>query len=162
MIKISNVEHTECKEQLLEKAEELCKDNKARLTKTRRRVLEIICDQPISIKAYDILDILAKEDKSAKPITVYRALDFLMEQNLVHKIESTNSFFACPCPDREIDSQLLICDTCGLVVALHVPDACSTLDTHAREIGFCPERKSIEVHGTCADCMKKSNDTKTK
>ncbi len=152
MIKISNIEHLECREQLLEKAENICKENNVRFTKTRKRVLEIICDQPNAIKAYDILDILAKEDKSAKPITIYRALDFLISQGLVHKIESINSFFACPCPDQTVDSQLLICDVCGLISALHVPDACSSLDNHAREIGFKPMSKSIEIHGICAEC----------
>ncbi|THB65679.1 MAG: transcriptional repressor [Gammaproteobacteria bacterium] len=156
MIKISNIEHQECREQLLEKAEKICKENNARLTKTRKRVLEIICDQPVAIKAYDILEILAKEDKSAKPITVYRALDFLMAQKLAHKIESTNSFFACPCPDQKIESQLLICNKCGTVTALHVPDACSVLDTYAKDVGFIPESKSIEIHGICAKCKQKS------
>lgn len=140
-------------EESMIKAESLCKTKNARLTKTRKRVLEIIWQNKGILKAYDILDILEKEDKSAKPITVYRALDFLIENGLAYKVESINSFFSCPKVDQTCEFQLLICDKCGKVEAVPIPEACKTLDQYAQEMGFKVTSKVIEAHGTCSNCQ---------
>ena len=140
-------------EQAMSAAEVFCKSKNVRLTKTRKRVLEIIWQNQRIIKAYDILDILEKEDKSAKPITVYRALDFLIENGLAFKVESINSFFSCPKVDQKCEFQLLICDQCGKVEAVPIPEACKSLDLYANEMGFKVSSKVIEAHGTCKECL---------
>lgn len=137
------------------KAESLCKSKNVRLTKTRKRVLEIIWHNNRILKAYDILDILEKEDKAAKPITVYRALDFLIENGLAYKVESINSFFSCPKVDQACEFQLLICDKCGKVEAVPIPEACKSLDQYAEEMGFKVSSKVIEAHGSCLNCQAK-------
>lgn len=144
-------------DQAMASAEVLCKNKNVRLTKTRKRVLEIIWQNKRIIKAYDILDVLEKEDKAAKPITVYRALDFLIEHRLAHKVESINSFFSCPKVDQKCEFQLLICDECGNVEAVPIPEACKSLDQYAEHAGFTVFSKVIEAHGRCQDCNKADN-----
>ncbi len=140
-------------EQAMANAEALCKTKNVRLTKTRKRVLEIIWQNQGILKAYDILEVLEKEDKSAKPITIYRALDFLIDNGLAHKVESINSFFSCPKINQTCEFQLLICDKCGKVEAVPIPEACRSLDQYAQEMGFKVTSKVIEAHGACKDCQ---------
>ncbi|WP_431023215.1 Fur family transcriptional regulator [Halomonas sp. H5] len=138
--------------QLLERAEQQCQARGVRFTPIRRRVLALIADSPGGLKAYDLLDRLALEHAAARPPTVYRALDFLIEQGLVHRIESLNAYVACPCPEHAHGFQLLICRHCGRVEELHLDDLDAQLAGRARELGFRVERQTIELLGSCDDC----------
>ncbi|MGL9774054.1 MAG: zinc uptake transcriptional repressor Zur [Sodalis sp. (in: enterobacteria)] len=81
---------------LLSQAEELCEQRNVRLTPQRQEVLRLMSQQNGAISAYDLLDLLRQSEPQAKPPTVYRALDFLLEQGFVHRVESTNSFSTVP------------------------------------------------------------------
>ncbi len=137
---------------LLHQAERQCQHRGVRFTPIRRRVLEIIADAPGSLKAYDLLDRLTEEHAAARPPTVYRALEFLIEQGLVHRIESLNAYVACPCPEHAHGFQLLICRLCGRVEELHLDDVNAQLARHARDLGFRVERQTIELQGYCEAC----------
>ncbi|HXD37644.1 MAG TPA: transcriptional repressor, partial [Rhodanobacter sp.] len=50
-----------------------------RLTPLRKEVLELIASEHKPIKAYDLLALLREKHGNAAPPTVYRALDFLLE-----------------------------------------------------------------------------------
>ncbi|WP_241630666.1 transcriptional repressor, partial [Rosenbergiella nectarea] len=64
----------------------------------------------------DLLDKLRISEPQAKPPTVYRALDFLLEQAFIHRVESNNSYVVCPHFDHPShSSMLLICDQCASV-----------------------------------------------
>lgn len=139
--------------QLLERAERQCQDKGVRFTPIRRRVLALVADSPGGLKAYDLLDRLALEHAAARPPTVYRALDFLIEQGLVHRIESLNAYVACPCPEHTHGFQLLICRHCGRVEELHLDDVDAQLAGRAQELGFRVERQTIELLGSCGDCL---------
>lgn len=97
--------HKTCIKSALKHAEDICVQSGVRLTKQRKQVLELIWQNHKSHKAYDILEKMAALDKSAKPPTVYRALDFLQEQGLVHKIQSLNAYVGCPHPDQNHSHQ---------------------------------------------------------
>ncbi|ABE59234.1 MULTISPECIES: transcriptional repressor [Chromohalobacter] len=137
---------------LLTQAERQCQTRGARFTPIRRRVLEMIATAPGGLKAYDLLDRLAAEHASARPPTVYRALEFLIEQGLVHRIESLNAYVACPCPEHAHGFQLLICRACGRVEELHMDEVGEQLSQGARQQGYRIERQTIELLGLCADC----------
>ena len=79
-------------QRLLQKAQQLCEQRGVRLTAQRQQVLRLLAEQPGAITAYDLLDRLRAREPQAKPPTVYRALDFLLEQGFVHKVESVNAF----------------------------------------------------------------------
>lgn len=137
---------------LLDQAAQQCQQRGARFTPIRRRVLEMIAQAPGSLKAYDLLDRLAEEHAAARPPTVYRALEFLIDQGLVHRIESLNAYVACPCPEHAHGFQLLICRLCGRVEELHLDDVNEQLSRHARDLGFRVERQTIELLGHCEAC----------
>ncbi|RCV87441.1 transcriptional repressor [Billgrantia montanilacus] len=139
---------------LLRQAERQCERHGARFTPIRRRVLEMIAGASGGLKAYDLLDRLAVEHAAARPPTIYRALDFLIEQGLVHRIESLNAYVACPCPEHAHGFQLLICRHCGRVEELHLDDVNNQLNTQARQLGFRVERQTIELLGSCDVCLE--------
>ncbi|WP_444677711.1 transcriptional repressor [Halomonas sp. E19] len=138
---------------LLVQAERQCQRNGVRFTPIRRRVLEMIASTAGGLKAYDLLDRLTVEHAAARPPTVYRALDFLIEQGFVHRIESLNAYVACPCPEHRHGFQLLICRHCGRVEELHLDEVNSQLSEHARALGFRVERQTIELLGSCQHCL---------
>ena len=78
-------------QEMLAHAEKLCPQRGVRLTPQRLEVLRLMSLQQGAISAYDLLDLLREKEPQAKPPTVYRALEFLLEQGFVHKVESTNS-----------------------------------------------------------------------
>ncbi len=141
-------------EKLMAKADEFCQREGLRLTPTRRRVLEMIVNSPGGAKAYDLLDTLAKEHSAARPPTVYRAIDFLLNNGLIHRIESLNAYVRCTCPEHVQAYQLLICGICGNVQELHEELIDQRLDAAAAKQGFSVDKKTIEVHGRCQDCQQ--------
>lgn len=145
-------DHKRCVSDALAAAESICAERNARLTPNRRRVLELIWDSHDVVSAYDLLAELQKEDPAAKPPTVYRALDFLLDLGLIHRIESQNGFTRCEEPLQHRVCQFLICEACGLVEELHSRPLFEDLDAEARATGFEPERQTIEVRGRCAAC----------
>ncbi len=141
--------HKSCVKQAVAQAESVCEQNGARLTKTRRDVLELLWQSHQPRKAYDILADLAKNDASAKPPTVYRALDFLQDLNLVHKIESLNAYIGC---GGEHSHQYLICQTCGTVTDIHDEKLTDSVRKRAQEKGFRVANTVIEIKGHCERC----------
>lgn len=139
---------------MIRQAERQCQQRGARFTPIRRRVLEMIAAAPGSLKAYDLLDRLAAEHAAARPPTVYRALEFLIDQGLVHRIESLNAYVACPCPEHAHGFQLLICRLCGRVEELHLDEVNDHLARRARELGFEVQRQTIELLGQCDTCRQ--------
>lgn len=143
---------------LTRQAERQCQQRGVRFTPIRRRVLELIADSSGGLKAYDLLDRLAVEHGAARPPTVYRALDFLIEQGLVHRIESLNAYVACPCPEHHHGFQLLICRHCGRVEELHLDDVSAQLGARAAALGFAVDRQTIELLGACDACRASAAD----
>lgn len=137
-------------EHALHQAEELCAARQARLTPLRKFVLELILCRDGVIKAYDILDALKSSPYSAKPPTVYRALEFLQEQHLVHRIESMNGFVACRHPDTEHNAQFFICTQCNKATEVHWPEVQQVIDRHVQAHGFTLQKRVLELKGTCA------------
>lgn len=146
-------DHDECVSDALAAAERICAERSARLTPNRRRVLEIVWGSHDVVGAYDILAELQKDDPSAKPPTVYRALEFLLELGLIHRIESANGFTRCEEPDQHRVCQFLICDECGLVEELHSRPLADRLRDQAARQGFQPSMQTVEVHGRCRNCV---------
>lgn len=136
----------------LARAEALCGERGVRLTEQRRRVLEILWAAERPIGAYEILEAMGGGRRALAPPTVYRALDFLLEQGLVHKIESLHAFVGCDHPGRPHASQFLICDRCGAVTELEDEGVARSLRSAADESGFQPARRVVELIGVCASC----------
>jgi Fur family zinc uptake transcriptional regulator len=145
-------DHGRCLNKAIQTAEKLCADRGVRLTPTRRKVLELIWESHQAVKAYDLLDRIKPVDRSAKPATVYRALDFLLEQGLIHRVESLNAFIGCNCSERQHDQLLLICVQCHEVEERPGVTVMEAVARELEEAGFSIHRKAIEVHGVCSHC----------
>ncbi|WP_259779698.1 Fur family transcriptional regulator [Aestuariispira ectoiniformans] len=137
----------------LENIEEICSAKGIRLTDTRRQVLEIILESDTPLGAYEILNRLSESKNNAVPMTVYRALDFLMDNGLVHKVESMNAYFACTHPGDEHGYQLLVCGQCGHVVETSDPKLENAIKKQASHEGFKIANAAVEVTGLCSDCQ---------
>lgn len=141
-------------EKLLSQAQQVCQQKGARLTKVREQVFLLLAQHEGAIGAYDLLDKLKKSDASAKPATIYRALDFLSKQGFVHKIESINAFVLCHhFGDCDHPVQLLICDKCGQVEEIQSNNFDLALRTMADANGFSISHQIVEAHGTCKTCQ---------
>jgi len=134
-------------------AAQLCAERGARLTRQRRMVLEMLCTSYKPLTAYEILDRMRSRVHNPTPPTVYRALDFLLEQGLVHKLESLHAYVGCSHPDDHPHaSQFLICAECGEVSELESETIMQSLRSAAKATGFKPIHPVVELLGTCAQC----------
>ena len=145
-------EHESCIEDALARAEAVCRERGVRLTPLRRRVLELVWGSHRAIKAYDLLAALSDGEVAAKPPTVYRTLEFLMAQGLVHRIDSLNAFVGCPQPNQRHSAQFLICGDCGDVSEMNAASIDRAVADQAADSGFALSRKIIELHGKCPRC----------
>jgi Fur family zinc uptake transcriptional regulator len=105
--------------------------------------------------AYELLDRMRGVVNNPAPPTVYRALDFLLEQGLVHKLESLHAYVGCAHPDHPHASQFLICDDCGEVAEVEDPTVANSLKAAGKAIGFHTKRPVVELLGICAQCIAK-------
>ena len=146
-------DHDRCSADALAHAESLCRVRAQRLTPIRRGVLEALLSSHKPLGAYDIIERTAPRGTRPAPITVYRALDFLMENGLVHRIESRNAFVACVGAHGDGDIVVfLICDRCGEVGEAPSKAVGETIRGAARSAGFAPKSPVIEISGICAHC----------
>jgi Fur family zinc uptake transcriptional regulator len=145
-------DHAHCVATALATAEALCKTRGERFTPVRRRVLELVWASHKPVGAYALLDRLRADGRSAAPPTVYRALEFLLEQGLVHRVESLNAFLGCAHPANGHAAQFLICRKCGTAAELDETDIAAAIDRHAKRTGFAVERRTVEASGLCAGC----------
>lgn len=137
--------------QILE-AEKRCDAAGESLTPLRRRVLELLMDSHGPAKAYDLLPLL-NDEKTAKPPTIYRALDFLVRMGLAHRIESLNAFMACDVGACARSTIFLICEKCGGAEEFDAGHALVDLADAAKKDGFAINRTMIEASGICAQCQ---------
>ena len=138
--------------QVIGRIERQCREQGLRLTATRRRVLELILAADGPVKAYDLLDELKRERPGAAPPTVYRALDFLLENHFIHRLETLNAFVSCIHPEHQHQGQFLIFERCQTVTEVHDRGLVAALDDAAREHGFISRHQVLEIYGRCRAC----------
>jgi len=144
--------HQKCFKEAVKAAELICKKKHLKFTKDRKAIFELIWGSHEPVKAYDLLKSLDKN--SLHPPLVYRALNFLLENKFIHKIDSINSYFGCSHPDSNHDCYFLICSKC-----YNVAEACEdNLEKEvmlvAKKKGFFVENISLEITGVCKSCLR--------
>lgn len=146
-------DHSRCSSDAIAHAEALCARSAQRLTPIRRRVLEALLSSHQPLGAYELIDRLSDGTARPAPITIYRALDFLREHALVHRIESRNAFIACAHTHDSNDPVVfLICERCGAVGEAAAQAVAHTIRSASRAAGFTPRTPVIEISGICAHC----------
>lgn len=155
---------------VLDRAEAQCARRGAQLTELRRQVLRLVLEAEQPVGAYALLDKLKTLRSGAAPPTVYRALDFLLEQGLIHKVERLNAFLGCVEAGQggsghdhphgaggrqgghDHPHQFLICRNCGATAEISDPAITAALASASAAAGFTLHRATVEAEGVCADC----------
>ncbi|ANG61034.1 Fur family transcriptional regulator [Marinobacterium aestuarii] len=145
--------HDRCIHEALHKARTLCGERKQRLTPIRELVLQLIWQSHKPLGAYELLPALADAGFNSAPPTVYRALDFLQTQGLVHRIASLNAFIGCPHPGPAHQGCFLICRNCSCTVELESAPVQNAIHNSAAHLGFVIEQETVEVVGLCPNCQ---------
>lgn len=145
-------DHARCAATAREAAARACAEQGLRLTDTRARVLEILCESHAAMGAYDVLDRLRADGRAAQPPVAYRALDFLVANGFAHRIERLNAYVACGHPGDDHAPAFMICRGCRRVAECAAPAAAAALAPQAAAMGFEIERTVVEAEGVCPDC----------
>jgi Fur family transcriptional regulator, zinc uptake regulator len=145
-------DHGHCSADVLARADSLVQARRARLTPVRRRVLEILLEQHRAMGAYDVLQRLAAEGLGSQPPVAYRALEFLVEQGLAHRVDRLNAFTACMHPGEAHAPAFLICRVCHTVAEATAGPVREALDAAAGAVGFVVEGSTVEALGLCPQC----------
>ena len=143
-----------CMARAMESAETICQRRDQRFTAIRRRVFELVWQQHKPIGAYEVLEKLQQDGRAAPP-TVYRALDFLLELGLVHRIASLNAYVGCVHPEYPHDGQFLICTSCRSYAELDVSSISAAIEKSAQDSGFEIHQHTVEIMGLCPCCQEK-------
>lgn len=143
-------------EQQLKNAEALCKEQQKRLTPTRKQVLELLIRAQRGLKAYELLDQVRALQPTAAPPTVYRALDFLMELGLIHRIDAINAWTACVDVAGAPHDLLVVCTQCGLVAELSAPSLSQQISDCILQAGFALANGETELRALCLQCNQSS------
>lgn len=150
-------DHNHCIDSALATARQVCHDRGARLTPLREQVLQLVWQSHKPLGAYALLEQLGDNDSGVRrrlaPPTVYRALEFLREYGLVHRINSLNAFIGCLDPQTRHQSFFLICRQCETAVELLSDPLADTIHAVANAAQFAAEGASVEITGLCPDCQ---------
>ncbi len=146
--------HVHDPKRLLAEVEDVCRERGVRLTALRQHVMQLIASSPTPVKAYDLIDRMRDTHGPTAPPTVYRTLDFLLENGFIHKLESVNAFVHCHHPRLTHSVPFLICSRCQVAVELEDEQVTRLLAERAEALGFLPQAQTLEVHGVCARCSR--------
>ena len=147
-------DHGDCARRALADADARLRDSGARLTPVRRRTLEILLEAHRAMGAYEVLDRLADEGFARQPPVAYRALEFLVQHGLAHRLQRLNAFVACLHPGDDHQPAFLICARCDRVAEVPAAPARRALSEVAAQAGFALDRVTVEALGTCTRCAE--------
>lgn len=151
-------DHSHCADGVMAEADALSERQGVRLTPVRRRTLEILLGSHRAMGAYEVLERLAEDGFGHQPPVAYRALDFLVDHGLAHRIRRLNAFAACMCPGTTHRPVFFICRACDAVAETPANEVARALEDAAAAIGFAVERMNVEAVGLCPACREDGHD----
>ena len=146
-------DHAGCAAGTLHRAQEAAREKGVRMTPVRQRALEILLEEHRAMGAYEVLDRLAADGFGNQPPVAYRALEFLVENGLAHRVRRLNAFAACMRPGEDHAPVFLICRACGAVAEAGADEVRSALLDAAARHNFTVERATVEALGLCPRCV---------
>lgn len=147
-------DHSCCEGGVLAHADARAREAGLRLTPVRRKALEILLENHRAMGAYDVLERLAADGFGDQPPVAYRALDFLVENGLAHRIRRLNAYAACMHPQTDHAPVFMICRECDAVAEAVAQDVRASVQAVARAAEFSVERVNVEVLGLCPNCQE--------
>ncbi len=149
-----NHDHKECSKTVIEHAKEVCRKGSLNLTPIRKKVLEIVASNHKPARAYDLLAKLKEGGFSDKPPTVYRALDFLIEHKMVHKLNTINAYVACFNNETEEVSCFLICEKCQDIEEFQDEGIIKAIANISKSKNIDVRNINLEISFKCDQCAK--------
>lgn len=149
-------DHDACVQKGMAAAQARCAQEGLRFTSVRQKTLEILLQEHRALGAYEVLDRLREDGFGSQPPVAYRALEFLVANGFVHKIERLNAFVACANPGTSHSPAFMICRECESVAETQSMPARGALGDAARDAGFVIERTVVEAEGLCPTCVDKA------
>lgn len=147
-------DHSCCEGGVLEHADQRAREAGLRLTPVRRRALEILLENHRAMGAYDVLKRLAAGGFGDQPPVAYRALDFLVNNGLAHRIRRLNAYTACMHPQTDHAPVFMICRNCDAVAEALAQDVRASVQAVAKAAEFSVERVNVEISGLCPTCQE--------
>ncbi|MEZ8133169.1 MAG: Fur family zinc uptake transcriptional regulator [Polaribacter sp.] len=147
-------DHDRCINAALTRAKGLCHEKNVKLTVTREAVLTLLWQSHRPLGAYQIQDQLSK--LMAKPIappTVYRAIEFLLDLSLIHRLPSLNAYIGCPFPSSHHSNLFMICNECGSAAEMADAALNEVLQAASNKANFVLQSQSVELFGRCPQCV---------
>ncbi|MFO1076015.1 MAG: Fur family transcriptional regulator [Geminicoccaceae bacterium] len=148
-------DHGRCVRSAVSRAQDLCARRGARLTPLREQVLELVWRSHAPIGAYQLMERLAESRGRVAPPTIYRALEFLTREGLIHRIDSLNAYVGCPQPGRPHAAYFFICRDCGDAAEIHDGELAGAVARCVERAQFRVEAATVELAGLCARCCAK-------
>ena len=139
-------------ETLMHKAQLYCEKHQYRWTEPRERVLRVLANFSSPLGAYEIVSELSSEDRKVKAPSVYRALEFWLEQGFIHKVDSENKFMLCSNHDCDGSFFIFVCQACSRIVETCSKSISKTVFEHGKQMHFNINSINMEVRGVCVDC----------
>ncbi len=142
---------------IIQHAERHCIDHGTRLTKKRKQVLARLIESDVALSAYELIAAVKKKyNEDIAAISVYRILEFLESEKLVHKLNLASKYVACAhinCDHAHGVSQFLICGECSKVKEISIKLATiAELNATVKEADFKLISPQFEMNCICADC----------
>ncbi len=145
--------HQKCVTAAMQQARERCNRAGARLTPIREAVLTLIWGHHKPLGAYDIVEQLPLVlGRNIQPPSVYRAIEFLLNLELIHRVPSLNAYIGCPFPGIEHTNLFMICRECSAAAELSDDNINIAISESVRKSGFTPLEQTIELFGLCPAC----------
>lgn len=142
---------------ILTRADQLCSGAGVRLTEKRKRILELLVESGVPLSAYEVAEAYNRSAETSMPaMSVYRILDFLASEQLVHKLASHNKYIACAhiaCAHPHRIPQFLICRKCKAVKEIGIEK--SLVDNLSRQVskaGYTLLDSPLELDCLCENC----------
>ena len=139
----------------MQSAERLCSEKGLTFTPLRRQVYALISAQSTPVGAYELLNRLKEERANAAPVTIYRALEFLLEAGLVHRIDALQAYAVCEADSADHGGLMLVCNRCKSVTEFENPELEKQIAETALEHAFHASEDLIEIRGLCSLCARK-------
>ncbi len=153
-------DHGRCINAALMRANDLCAQQNARMTPTRESVLRLLWQSHQPLGAYQLQDQLSRLlDKPVAPPTVYRAIDFLLQLGLIHRISSLNAYIGCPFPNSEHSNLFMICTQCGCAAEVAHNTINDLLQSASDKANFTLQSQSLELFGLCPQCAENAPES---
>lgn len=148
-------------EKIIKKLQQACALAGVKLTSKRKNVLIVLLNSQTPLSAYDIADRYKAHFQGSLPVmSVYRILDFLIKEKLVHKLETSGQYISCAhiaCDHQHEAPQFLICDRCGSVMEVGMKKPIvDEIERSVLDTGFTLAHRQLELHGICKHCLNRS------